>query len=111
MAFGYKVLGQVRPADTNNANAYTVPSGKEAIISNIAVANTTGTDAIYEVYVRIAGAAAAAGNALVFDANVAKNSTVMIQGGITVSAGDIITVQSGTGNALTFHIYGTEVTI
>jgi hypothetical protein len=110
MAFGYKVLGQVRPSNTSNADAYTVPSGKEAIISNIAVANTTTSDAIYEIYVRIAGATAAAANAFVFDATVAKNSTVMIQGGITVSAGDVITVQSGTGNAITFHVYGTEVT-
>lgn len=111
MAFGYKVLGQVRPANTSNANAYTVPSGKEAIISNIAVANTTANDALFEVYVRINEAAAAAGNAFVFDATVAKNSTTMIQGGITLSAGDIITVQSGTGDAVTFHIFGTEVTL
>lgn len=111
MAFGYKILGQVAPANTSNANLYTVPSGKEAIISSIAVANVTGTDALYEIYVRPNGAAAAASNALVFDAAVTKNTTTIIQAGITLSAGDIITVQSGTGNAITFHAYGTEVTL
>lgn len=111
MAFGYKILGQAAPANTSNANLYTVPTGKEAIISSIAVANVTGTDALYEIYVRPSGAAAATSNALVFDATATKNSTVIIQAGITLSAGDIITVQTGTANAITFHAYGTEVTI
>jgi len=110
MPFGYKVLGQVAPANTSIANAYTVPAGKEAIVSNIAVANVTGTAAVYEVYVRINGAASAASNALVFDASAAANSTTMIQGNITLSAGDIISVQTATSNALTFHVFGTEVT-
>lgn len=111
MAFGYKILGQSAPANTSNANVYTVPSGKETIVSGIAVANVTGTDALYEIYVRAGGAAAAASNALVFDATATKNSTTIIQAGITLSAGDIITVQSGTANAITFHVFGTEVTL
>jgi hypothetical protein len=111
MAFGYKILGQAAPANTSNANAYTVPSGKEAIVSSIAIANVTGADALYEVYVRANGAAASAANALVFDATAVKNSTTIIQAGITLSAGDIITVQTGTANAITFHVFGTEVTL
>ncbi len=110
MAFGYKVLGQVAPANTSITTAYTVPAGKEAIISNIAIANVTATAALYEVYVRVAGAAAAASNAFVFDASSAANSTTLIQGGITLSAGDIISVQTATANAITFHVFGTEVT-
>jgi hypothetical protein len=110
MAFGYKVLGQAAPANTSIANAYTVPTGKEAIISSIAIANVTATAAIYEIYVRVAGATAAASNALVFDASAAANSTIVIQSGITLSAGDIISVQTATANAITFHIFGTEVT-
>jgi hypothetical protein len=111
MAFGYKILGQAAPANTSNANAYTVPSGKEAIVSSIAIANVTGADALYEVYVRANGAAASAANALVFDATATKNSTTIIQAGITLSAGDIITVQTNTANAITFHVFGTEVTL
>jgi hypothetical protein len=111
MAFGYKVLGQAAPADTSIANAYTVPTGKEAIVSSIAIANVTGTAALYEVYVRINGATAAASNALVFDASAGANSTTVIQAGITLSAGDIISVQAGTANAVTFHVFGTEVTL
>jgi hypothetical protein len=109
MAFGYKILGQSAPTNTSNANVYTVPTGRETIVSSIAVANVTNTDAIYEIYIRANGATAAASNALVFDATATKNSTTIIQAGITLSAGDIITVQSGTGNAITFHVFGTEV--
>ena len=52
MAFGYKILGQAAPADTNNADLYTVPSATEAIVSSIAVANVTATAATYRIYIR-----------------------------------------------------------
>lgn len=111
MAFGYKILGQAAPADTSNADLYTVGAGKEAIVSSIAIANVTGTDATYQIYIRPAGAAAADANALVKGTTAAANTTTIIQAGITLSATDVITVQSGTGAALTFHAYGTEVTV
>jgi hypothetical protein len=109
MPNNYKILGQTAPANTNVANAYTVPAGKEAIVSSIAVANVTNAAAVYEIYVRINGAAAATSNALVFDASAAANSTTVIQAGITLAAGDIISVQTATANAITFHVFGTEV--
>lgn len=109
MAFGYKILGQVAPADTNNADLYTVPTSTESIISSIVVANVTGTDATYSIYVRAAGATAADANKLVGAAIAAKNSTTAIGIGVTLAATDVITVQSDTGAALTFHAFGTEV--
>ena len=111
MAFGYKILGQAAPADTNNADLYTVGAGKETIVSSIAIANVTGSDATYSIYVRDGGAAAADSNKLVGGATVSANTTTTIGIGITLSATDVITVQSGTGSALTFHAFGTEVTI
>ena len=111
MAFGYKILGQSAPADTSNADLYTVGSGKETIVSSIAVANVTGTDATYSIYVRDGGAAAADANKLVGGATAGANTTTTIGIGITLSATDVITVQSGTGSAITFHAFGTEVTV
>jgi|688.fasta_scaffold544875_2 hypothetical protein len=110
MAFGYKILGQSAPADTNNANLYTVPSATEAVVSTIAIANTTSTDATYRIFVRDGGASAAASNALVYDATAAANTTTTVSVGITLSATDVVSVRSGTANALTFHAFGTEVT-
>jgi hypothetical protein len=110
MAFGYKILGQAAPANTSNAYLYTVGAGKEAIVSSIAIANVTGSDATYRIYIRAAGAAAADANALTKDVTATANTTTTIGIGITIAATDVITVQSGTANALTFHAFGTEVT-
>jgi hypothetical protein len=109
MAFGYKILGQAAPANTSNANLYTVPASTEVIISSLAITNVTATDATYRIYVRAAGATAADSNALVKGATAAKNTTTTIGIGISLAATDIITVQSGTANAITFHAFGTEV--
>lgn len=111
MAFGYKILGQSAPSDTNNANLYTVPSSTETIISSLAIANTTSSNATYRIFVRNDGAAAATSNALAYDVTAAANTTTTISIGITLNAGDIITVRSGTSNALTFHAFGTEVSV
>jgi len=110
MAFGYKILGQAAPADTSAADLYTTPASTETIVSTIAIANVTGTDATYEIYVREAGAAAADANALVKGATAAANTTTTIGIGITLAATDVVTIQSGTASALTFHAFGTEVT-
>ena len=111
MAFGYKILGQAAPADTLNADLYTVPASTETIVSSLAIANVTATDATYNIYVRDAGAAAADGNKLVGGATATANTTTTIGIGITLSATDVITVQSGTASALTFHAFGTEVAV
>lgn len=111
MAFGYKILGQSAPSDTNNSDLYTVGASTEAIVSSIAVANVTATDATYTIYVRDNGAAAAAGNKLVGGATVSANSTTAIGIGITLSATDVLTVQTDTADAIAFHAFGTEVSV
>jgi len=109
MATTYKVLGQAAPADTANADLYTVPASTEAVISTIVVSNVTATDATCRIFVRVAGAAAAAGNALVYDGSVTANDFTAVTVGITLAATDVITVRSGTANALTFQAFGSEI--
>lgn len=109
MASTYKVLGQSAPADTNNTNLYTVPTSTQAVISTIAIANTSSAASTFRIFVRVSGAAAATSNAFVYDAYVSAYDTTPITIGVTLSAGDIITVRSGTANALTFHAFGSEV--
>ena len=108
MANTYKVLGQAAPTSTANVNLYTVPSGTATVVSTIHVANVTGTDATVSIYVRVAGATAIDANALAKTVTVAKNSVFALTEGITLSAGDIITVATGTANAITFHAFGSE---
>lgn len=109
MAIAYKILGQSAPADTNNANLYTVPAATEAIVSTIAIANTTTSNATARVFVRNDGAAAATSNAIAYDIAIDQNSVISFTIGITLNASDIISVRSSVANALTFHAFGSEI--
>jgi hypothetical protein len=105
----YKVLGQAAPANTSNANLYTVPASTSAIVSTLVIANTTATAATADVFVRIGGAAAATSNAILYDASVPANSTATFTLGMTLATTDIITIQTGTASALTFTAFGSEI--
>lgn len=109
MATTYKVLGQAAPADTNNADLYTVPAATQAVVSTINVANVTASAATFSIYVRVAGAAAGNENAIAKDVTLAANSIYSATQGITLGATDVVTVQSGTADALTFSMFGSEV--
>lgn len=110
MANAYKILGQSAPANTSNADLLTVASSHSAVVSTLVVANTTTSAATYRVFARIAGASAATSNALVYDATVNGNTTVTLTLGITLAATDVLTIQTGTSNALTFTAFGSDVT-
>lgn len=105
----YKILGQSAPANTSNADLITVGASKSQIISTLHIANTTTSDATCRVFVRIAGAAAATGNAIVYDATVPASGFLALTEGITLAATDVLTIRTGTSNALTFTAFGTEI--
>jgi hypothetical protein len=109
MATAYKILGQAAPANTSNADLITVGASKQQIISTLVIANTTATDATCRVFARIGGAAAAASNAIIYDLTIAGNSIQAFTLGISITATDVITIRSGTSNALTFTAFGTEI--
>jgi len=109
MATTYKVLGQSAPTDTSNAVLYTVPSSTSAVVSTLAIANVTGTAATCRIFVRIAGAAAATTNAILYDASIPANSTTSLTLGITLATTDVISVRTGTANSLTFSAFGSEI--
>jgi hypothetical protein len=109
MASAYKILGQSAPADTNNADFFTVPSSHSYAVSSLVVANTTTTAATARVFARIGGAAAAASNAILYDVSVPANSTATFSLGMTFAASDVLTIRSGTANALTFTAFGSDV--
>jgi hypothetical protein len=109
MATEYKILGQLAPADTNDAALYTVPAATQTVVSTISVTNDTASSATFRINLRKNGEAAGAVNALYFDAPLAGNSTLLITSGLTLGAGDIISVRSNTANAFTFQAFGSEV--
>lgn len=109
MALTYKVLGQSAPANTSNADLYTVPASTSAIVSTLTISNTTGTAATARVFVRVAAAAAAASNAIIYDTTIPAYSVASFTLGITLATTDVITVRTGTANALTFQAFGSQV--
>lgn len=109
MAFSYKVLGQVEPTTTNNTDLYTVPASTSSIISTLLITNTSAADATCRIFVRVAGASATKSNAIIYDGPVTANNFIAMSIGITLSATDIITVQSSIANTLTFQAFGSEI--
>jgi hypothetical protein len=109
LATVYKILGQSEPADTSNADLYTVPADTETIVSTLVVSNSTAADAALRIFIREAGAAAVTGNAIAYDATIGANSQAAFTLGLTLSATDVITVRSSTANALAFSAFGSEL--
>lgn len=108
MAFTYKVLGQVAPSATTDTTAYTVPAGKQAIISTITIANRSASASSYRIAVRPDGATISNEHYLAYDIAIAANDTTVLTIGLTVDAGDVITVYGLSAN-LSFGIYGSEI--
>lgn len=110
MPQSHKVLGQVAPADTNNANIYTAGSGVQAIVSTISVANLTSSAAAFRIAVRPAGASVSNQHWIAYDVPLGANDSVNLTLGITLAPTDVLTVRSNTANALAFSAFGVEIT-
>jgi hypothetical protein len=109
MPTNYKVLGQVNPAATTDVDAYTVPALTQAIISTLTICNQSGSATTFRVAVRPAGAALAAKHYVAYDSPIAGNDMVGLTLGITLGAGDVITVRAGTAT-VSFNVFGSEIT-
>jgi hypothetical protein len=104
----YKVLGQSAPAATTAANVYTVPSATEAVVSTIVIANRAAAAGSFRLSVRPNGATQADQHYLAYDVPIAANDSTTLTLGITVDAGDIITVYASSAD-MSFNVFGTEI--
>jgi hypothetical protein len=86
---------------------YTVPAGKEAVISTITVANPTLSATSYRVGVVKSGETLALKNWIAFDIPLAANATTTLTLGITLATGDKIVVSNDTGQ-VSFAAFGSE---
>lgn len=105
-----KVLGQSNPSATTLTTLYTVPSGREAVVSSISVANLTATAATYRIAIRPAGAAITNAHYLGYDITVGASDTTIITVGLTLAATDVLSVFASTSN-LVFQAFGDEALI
>ena len=108
MATTYKVLGQSAPGATTDTDVYTVPAATTAVLSTIVVANRSASAVTYRIAVRPNGATLANQHYIAYDVNVGASDSTTITLGITMDAGDVLSVYAGTGD-LSFNVFGSEI--
>ncbi len=108
MATAYKVLGQSNPSATTLTTLYTVPASTETVVSTITIANISASGITYRIAVRPNGESIANKHYLAYDATLSANSTTAYTLGMTLDAGDIISVYASDTNAV-FQAYGSEI--
>lgn len=101
------VLGQSAPSATTNTTLYTVPSGKESVVSTLSVCNRGIAEVTYRVAVRPAGATLANSHYLVYDMTIEGNDSHFLTIGITLEATDVVTVYASSAD-LSFSAFGDE---
>jgi len=104
-----KILGQVSPSANTDTNLYTVPSGAQAVCSTLQICNTTSAAITYRVAVRPGGEAIGTKNYQVYDLSIAANDALPLTIGMTLAAGDVVTVRAGA-TGMAFTLYGAELT-
>lgn len=104
----YKILGQSTPTSSLDTDVYTVPAGKEAVISTITVCNLSGSLCTYRIAARQNSEAIQSKHYIVHDADITTAETIALTFGITLSENDTITVQSSLSSSLAFNIFGNE---
>lgn len=108
MALAYKVLGQSAPSATTLTTLYTVPASTTAIVSSVAVANTSASATTFRIAVRIAGATISTASYVAYEVPINGNSTTEVALGITMGTADILTVYSLSGT-VSFNAFGVEI--
>lgn len=107
MTIEYGRLAASAPAATTEAELYAVPSGAE-IVANLTITNLTGTAATFGVAHTDASGAATAEDWLAKAENLAANSRLTIP--IAAKNPETIRVETGTADALSFHLSGMKKT-
>lgn len=107
MAESIKILGQASADDINDVLVYAVPALKSAVLSTIAICNTTDADTTFTLYVVKAGDSTGDDNAIYYEAPLQDSDTFTATLGITLGPGDGIYVSSDDG--VIVHVFGTEI--
>ncbi len=107
MANVIKVLGQSAPSATTLTTLYTVPALTTTAVSSIFVCNRSVTGTSFRIAIRPAGGGISNEMYIYYDVTLAGNDTFVSTTGITLGAGDVVSVYN-TLASLSFSIYGQE---
>lgn len=103
----YRLLAQARPAGTTAVSGYAKPTKKLITVTHIVVVNTTGASANCSLFFDDDGTTYDQTTALVYAMPIGANGTTIFEIPFTMETdGGNIGIQTGTGSALTFNIFG-----
>lgn len=103
----YKVLGQVVPSADTLTSVYTAPASTSAVCSTLSICNQ-GLSTTFRVAVRPSGATISSQHYVVYDNYINSNDTIFLTLGITLSEGDVVSVQAASAN-VSFGLFGSEI--
>jgi len=106
----YKQLGQTRPAGTTAVTHYTCPALTQTIVTNLIVANTSGSPATFRIFHDAAATTFDESTALYWDIAIAADESLTYVFLAKMNAAGSLGVRSSVGNALTFTSFGNEIT-
>lgn len=109
MADVFKVLGQSAPAANTLTDLYTVPAATSTVPSSFFVCNRDSVATTFRLSVAVAGAADTVAQYLYYDLPIKGNDTFVGTVGFTLATTDKIRVYA-SGSALTFSLFGIEIT-
>lgn len=108
MPTAYKVLGQAEYDGTGEDTLYTVPASTQAVCSTLAVCNKASSNQTFDVRIKVNNAADDDKQYLIFEAPVLAKDTLFITIGVTLGAGDVVTVKASSAD-VTFQLFGSEL--
>jgi surface protein len=102
----YKVLGQVISVSGSNVAVYTAPINKQAVLSTISICNQ-GLETTFRLAVHDSSSAISSNNYIIYNSTIASKDTVLLTLGITLKAGETVSLYAGTSN-VSANIFGVE---
>jgi hypothetical protein len=111
MATSYKTLAQAHLTTTSDTDILTVGASKEVIISTMVIANITSSATTFNVAFRTNGDTLADKHYIAKEVPIAANDSTTLTLGMALEATDVVTVAAGTGNALSFNLFGAEIDV
>lgn len=109
MATSLKTLGQLSPTATILTDLYVVPASTSAVCSSIFVCNRSSNDTSFRIAVTKSGETTSDKHYIYYDVVIAGNDTFVSTTGITLAAGDKVSVYAALAT-LSFNLFGQENT-
>ena len=102
-------LAQARPANTTEVSIYSPSKVDRYIVTHIVICNTTSSSATFRLFHDEDGTTYDETTALLWDISLAGNTSMTFGCDIYLNSPSAnLAVKSGTGNALTYTVYGDD---